>query len=430
MRGSFSSESLDRAHFAGYSDPMIRPNQPAPQRQKLLTFVTPKVADILFYEVIDVQRIGTAIPDYGTAHPDTSKWPNHKLVYVSQDGEDSQFYRYYYAADRSAQADYNYEMQEGKEVVRTYVLPRADYPTELPVPAGGTADAVFTDYGFTSDSIISLDEPLNGIYIAVQRKYGLITTVGRPYDPNLERNITITRTIKPSGFLLTDPAPDLVSGAGVIYEVEHGNDYHDVLVKTDSGLDFTSVDSYLLTEIHGSIQNYPIPPKLTAFTIYALWAEATQIAPPDYAFAQDFMAVPTLVRPARGPYKTKIVRHVTDAPGPVIDTILGASTKLPNTKEEIAAVLFARVYSTDSDSGVYAQAFAREFQVPESYHYLVTPTVSDGKYTNDYNNLTNTPGFYGTLSGNFLIDIDVKPTTADLYEVSATYLSLASDVYS
>jgi hypothetical protein len=390
--------------------------------------VTPKVADILFYETIDVQRTGVAVPDYGTAHPDTVKWPNHKLVHVSQDEGDSQFYRYYYAADRSSQDDYNYELQEGKELTRTYVIPREDYPTELPVPAGGTADSAFTDYGFTSDSIINLEEPLSGAYIAIQRKFGLINIVSYPYDPNLERNVTVTRTLKPSGFQLTDPEPDLVSGAGIVYDVEHGNDYHDVLVKTESGLDFTSVghpDSYALTVIYSTVASYPLPPKMTDYTVYAVSAEATQTIPPDYAFAQDFMAVPTLIPADRGPYKTKIARYITDDPGPVIDTLLAAGTRLPPTNEERVAAILARAYSLGSESGVNAQAFAREFAVPESYHYGVTPTLSGASYTTLFHTVANTPGFSsGDLTGDFLIDIDSKPTSADLYEVTAVYLVL------
>ena len=102
---------------------MISNKQTAPQRQKVLTFVSPKVADILFYETVDAQRVGSVLPEYGTPHPDAVKWPNHKLVHASPD-EGSQFYRYYYAADRASQDDYNYEKQGGEEVIRTYVIPR------------------------------------------------------------------------------------------------------------------------------------------------------------------------------------------------------------------------------------------------------------------------------------------------------------------
>ena len=407
---------------------MITRKQLAPQRQRDITFVTPRVEDLILFEIMDAQRVGTIFPAYGTAHPDTTKWPNHKLVHIRQ-GEDSQSYHYYYAADRDSQDSYNYELREGKQLMRTYVLPRADYPANLPVPVGGAPDTTFTDYGFTGDSIINVEEPLNGIYIAIQRTYELITVVSTPYDSNLERNVTVTRTLKPAGFLLTDPDPDLVSTAGVVYDIEHGNNYHDVLVKTESGLDFTEEDSYPLDVIYSTVANYPLPPKLSSYVVYAVNAEAIQDEPPNYSFAQDFMALPVYIPPRRGPFKIRIERFITDEPGAVIDTILDAGTKLPATKDETVAVILARAWGVGEDSGVTAQAFAREFPVVDSYHTGVTASLSGAVYATLFSTLTNTPGFTGDLSGSYLIDVDMKPASTDLFEVAATYLVLTGDIY-
>lgn len=49
----------------------VQRNQPSPQRQTVLTFVSPNVQDLLFYETVDAQRVGKTPPEYGTAHPDT-----------------------------------------------------------------------------------------------------------------------------------------------------------------------------------------------------------------------------------------------------------------------------------------------------------------------------------------------------------------------
>ena len=73
-------------------------NQPSPQRQTVLTFVSPNVQDLLFYETVDVQRVGRTPPAYGTAHPDSTKFPDHKLVYVKQADPNGQLYQYFYAA--------------------------------------------------------------------------------------------------------------------------------------------------------------------------------------------------------------------------------------------------------------------------------------------------------------------------------------------
>jgi hypothetical protein len=407
---------------------MISKTQPSPQRQQVLTFVSPKVADILFYETIDAQRIGPVLPEYGTPHPNSARWPNHKLVHASQD-DDSQFYRYYYAADRDAQEEYNYEKQGGEEVIRTYVIPREDYPEKLPPPQGGTPDTAYPNFGFVSDSLVDLDKPLNGVYVAIQRRYRLIEITSYPYDENLERNVTLTKTIKPAGFKLTDPDPELVSGGGVVYDVAHGNEFHDILLKTDSGLDFSSISYYALPVIYSTVGSYPLPPKLTAYDIKYIYAFVVQNVPPDRAYAADFMPLPALIPPRRGPYKTKIERFITPFPEDVIDAVFSSATKLPPTREE-----YVIQSHSEAGPGLRAVAQIRQFQVPESYHTEVIPTINGSSttvpiFTESFNNMLPTEGFAGDLIGEYLVDVAAKPTTADLYEVTATYLVL-SGVYS
>jgi len=82
---------------------MIQRNQPSPQRQTVLTFVSPNVQDSLFFETIYAQRVGKVPPAYGTAHPDTDKFPDHTLAYVKQADPNGQLYYYYYANTRASQ---------------------------------------------------------------------------------------------------------------------------------------------------------------------------------------------------------------------------------------------------------------------------------------------------------------------------------------
>lgn len=232
-------------------------SQPSPQRQVVLTFATPSVADILFYETVDGQRIGTAVPDYGTPHPDSRRWPNHKLIFIQNDDDTGQLLRYYYAADRDAQDAYNYELNAGLELTRTYVIPRADYPTRLPVPAGGTADSAFTSYGFVSDSIADVGQPLNGLYIAVQRKFEPITRTERLYDPVTESDKSVTTTLKPVGYVLntnpTPPALPEISGNGTVYEVKYVNQFHSILIKSDAGVGYPLQRKAVLNFVSPSI---------------------------------------------------------------------------------------------------------------------------------------------------------------------------------
>lgn len=155
----------------------------APNRQKLLTFVSPKVADILFMEVVDAQRIRKGIPAYGTPHPDKDRWPDHELVFAKVADDQGLFYQYYYAAKREAQDDYNFQYgatsiakREFPMVERVYVIPRAEFNASE--PRAGTAMPTGPDGKFTGLNYILLDreqldagEPISSLYVVEKRIY-------------------------------------------------------------------------------------------------------------------------------------------------------------------------------------------------------------------------------------------------------------------
>ena len=288
----------------------IQRNQPSPERQSVLSFVSPSVADLLFYETVDAKTIGagggktvTAIssatqsntagsvtdsdyhevgflvqvtsashgyavgdvvtvenapagsnglsangtfeireedtntfkyfvrgtgstsswtasdvtaantlvykthPQYGTAHPDTEKFPNHKLCHVKQADANGLFFQYYYAADRQHQDDYNFEYSQAdlggnkyNTVVRTYVNLRSDFVDPdanynagdlMPDPgnvfraqnlveyhdgAGSTTDEelVSTDYILMTRQQKRIgDQELDALFVVEQRVYFL-----------------------------------------------------------------------------------------------------------------------------------------------------------------------------------------------------------------------------------------------------------------
>jgi len=172
-------------------------NQPSPQRQSVLSFVSPKVADLLFFETVDAQKIGNTpkeieanLPAYGTAHPDTENFPNHKLCFVKQADANGLMYEYYYAADRASQDDYNFEFSQadlgGNEydtVVRTYVIKREDFDDDAASHEAGDAmpntALRVDDTTFFSGSYILMgrqqkrigDETLDGLFVVEQRIY-------------------------------------------------------------------------------------------------------------------------------------------------------------------------------------------------------------------------------------------------------------------
>jgi hypothetical protein len=117
----------------------------APVRQFLRVPVTPKIADLIFTQVEDCSR--KVFPAYGTAHPNATVYPNHKLVLIrpnNAQGASDESFLFTYAADRASQDDYNFEHVQadyGGEkydlVRRTYVTPRASYDPAS--PANGAA---------------------------------------------------------------------------------------------------------------------------------------------------------------------------------------------------------------------------------------------------------------------------------------------------
>ena len=107
------------------------------RRQRVIEFATPKVADLVVVEVVDASKnVGSAgaadNTAYGTAHPNTDKFPNFKLAHIKNaDDQQGQFQYWYYVTDRAEQDKYNWEFQAAgvgsmryDSVVRTYVLPR------------------------------------------------------------------------------------------------------------------------------------------------------------------------------------------------------------------------------------------------------------------------------------------------------------------
>jgi hypothetical protein len=138
----------------------------APKRQDNRTFPTPLVGDILFSQIEDCSRIN--MPSYGTPHPDTAKWPSHKLVYIRPvDNARDGIYEFFYAADRSNQDTYNWEFTKANiggqafdAVQRTYVTPRASFTPATPAMGSAmpnTPASLFT-----------------GSYVLAERKQGRI----------------------------------------------------------------------------------------------------------------------------------------------------------------------------------------------------------------------------------------------------------------
>lgn len=165
---------------------------PAPGRRRVLTYVTPELGDILFYELRDTHQPEFRTPPaYGTAHPDTDDWPDHFFVYATpaKEGLDSNpgLQYWYYAARRSKteQDAYNFEFEGDHKLTRTYIVKRADWVagnSYFPALADGTADTTYTDYDFNGENVLRIGQKeLDSMFVVVQRFFT---------NPDKEQNVT------------------------------------------------------------------------------------------------------------------------------------------------------------------------------------------------------------------------------------------------
>ena len=184
------------------------------RRQRTIQFTTPKVADLVVVEVVDASKNVSSAEnadnnEYGSAHPDTSRFPNFRLSLIKPADDQGQFQNWYYIKDRTEQDKYNWEFKSASasmrydSVVRTYVLPRygsgtngapatgevagTDYfeelapalntsmPTTIHDPFGDGVGGSLTadnDYIlFEKKQVRSGDEVLDSLYVVEQRVY-------------------------------------------------------------------------------------------------------------------------------------------------------------------------------------------------------------------------------------------------------------------
>ena len=170
-------------------------------------FPTPLIGDILFSEIRDCNRI--LIPEYGTPHPDTNKWPDHKLVYVKTvDIERDGIFEFFYAADRENQDLYNFSHTEADiggtkfdAVARTYVTLRSAFtPNTLSM---GTAMPNVPESLFTGTYVLAekrqtrIDEQqLDSLYVAETHVYvRKVTLTDNGFNEALGVNLSRTTTL-------------------------------------------------------------------------------------------------------------------------------------------------------------------------------------------------------------------------------------------
>tara|TARA_R100001244_G_scaffold14155_1_gene15721 strand:- start:123 stop:1379 length:1257 start_codon:yes stop_codon:yes gene_type:complete len=184
--------------------------KPDSTRQSILSFISPDLNDLFFWEHVTLSRVGPTnvknheVYGYGKPHHNKGMYPDHTVVFLKHDplykgvDEDSKRYRVYYAAKRVNQDAYNFTWTAadlgGKggarydAVSRTYVVLRSDFEEDMPSIGSvmtDTDDAVF-DSGMVlaSRKLVRIGEQeLDSLFVVEQRTYvRRVTITGNKTD--------------------------------------------------------------------------------------------------------------------------------------------------------------------------------------------------------------------------------------------------------
>lgn len=361
-----------------------RPRTPAPRIDPVFIWPTPNEEDFIFYVECNGDLPANKTWEYGTPFYDKLKYPNHKLVFVSPQTPDKWSQRYY-ASNRLLEDEYNWNLNTGEELLRTYLVPRHLYyersiaeaaaavplvDGEFTYPVIGTADTRFVKYGFADDTVTEAPEQLSSYYIVVRRRYIEPITSELIWSEEFQRNVRVTREIIPAAVYPTPP----VQVPGSTIEIKKGNRFHDVRITQE-----------LLVEPDGSDPEYPyekaaipdyrdyrFPSVLNSIELVWAWAWASSTGNPQ-SYSEDFFFKFDITDPRPGPYSATIRRFITDDPESI--RTLYPQTYIPPTKRETIAVVYSWFFASVT-AGNSTAATANEQQLPSCIHDEIT--VSEG----------------------------------------------------
>ena len=171
---------------------------PSPERFPVLSFEGIG-ADLFFWEKANLKIQRNRDAPIGTPHWDIVLYPNHKLVHKAPLDAAGQWHKFFYAADRENQDDYNWQF-DGSSLTRTYVLPREAYLEDIGTLYGaearattvGVADETFGLYGFTHEEVQRAPKELESLYVILTRVFQQITKTKQFFDNEL--GVTVLET--------------------------------------------------------------------------------------------------------------------------------------------------------------------------------------------------------------------------------------------
>lgn len=395
------------------------------EQQQNRRWLTPG-ADYLFWELRDATLPKNKTWNFGDKHPNSKMFPNHVLVMVGEETEvegKGTLSRWFYAADRTNEDSYNWQVQGNETLFRQYLVRRSAYPPAS-YPTVGTADARFPQYVYAGESVQPADGELSPLYVMVTRTYSIPTLITYQWDESISRTIKITRQIVPAGTVQGS-----ATATGSIVEVQPGDTFYDLKITSevlwnDSDLTDGVPNFPIQLDSVASDANYQFPPLLKSIKLFGAWAYATSEAPPSYS--EDFFFETDITEPHPGPFEATVLRFLTPFP----DAVRAAypTTKIVSRAETFGLV---KAWAAASDDGNQSFALARQYNTSPTVHDVVE-LPAQVNYTQGGGmagtmlgkgaaSLPATPGFAQYIASTTTIaGVDTKRSRLGLYEVQVT----------
>ena len=398
------------------------------QRYPIFDVASP-LRDLVFYEVVDYNIKSNRDMEYGTPHHNTQAYPNHQLVYITPNDKEGKTYRFYYAANRDNQDDYNWQISNGEQLVRTYLISRELYYErseaeaaassiingEFTYPVIGTPDVRFAKYGFADDTVNDAPQELASRYILIQRRFLEPVTNEVIWSDDFKKYIKVTKELIPATLNPTPPAQE----AGKSVEIKKGNRFHDIRITSQlilSGGVFATYENPSIPDYRG----YTFPDKLESINLVYVWAWAASTSAVE-SYSEDFYFDYKIISPRPGPYSATIRRFITGDPQSI--KTLYPIQYAPSPVKETMAVVYA--WYKASLEGNATNAVADEQQLPASIHGTITVTENGQgvgtqpsrtrRYTSSFSATTGFTDFMALST--MTIGYEVRELPLNLYEV-------------
>jgi hypothetical protein len=405
------------------------------QRYPIFDVASP-LRDLIFYEVVDYNLQNNRNAEYGDPYHNTRTFPNHELVYIAPNDKEGKFYRFYYAAKRENQDEYNWKLSSGQQLIRTYLVPRNLYyersadeavdnfivSNEFTYPEIGTLDTRFAKYGFADDTVEDAPQELSSLYIIVQRRFLEPVTNEISWDDTFKKNIRIKKELIPA--LLEHELPTQIAGKTI--EIQKGNRFHDVRITKELIQGVGESYPYEKDPLP-DYRDFKFPSRLDGIDLVWVWAwaDSTSALP---SYSEDFYFDWKITDPRPGPYSATIRRFITDDPESLKNDY--PLTEVPAPVGETMAVVYAWFYA--SLDGNNTAAVANERQLPASIHGPITVTLNGTEpepdrervYTDSY---PETPGYSAFMAlSTIRIGYETRELPLSLYEVTIIEINISN----